>query len=747
MVSSTKRNHGAWCWLAMAMLFAACGGPGSPGDASVRDGGTTGDDVQSEEWIALDGKPATDTSMHDETSTGIDVGTGTGMDAPSTNDGGDARSDGGGIDAGIDPSEAVSLAVDPSMATLRVTDRAVPQRQTFTARARTRDGRDVVVPASWSVDRTDVVTIDAMGTATTTNTSGGDVVVTARFGTLSATASLRVILDFGLPLPGTPPGTETLFPPGAMPTMDPSRTPSFVYPSSETVFPQNVYKVLFQWRGGGNDRFRVNFESDRLRLSLYTTGQHPTCQAAGTGLSCFEPTLEIWRFIAASNPRGTVRVTVDGALSTAPGRFYRSAPITLGFSRGPVPGAIYYWSTTAQGVRRATVSDAAPTNFLTPSEADGRCVACHTLSRRGNRLGADVGGENLWVVEVSPRFPPPRLVTNYMGANIPNAWCTFSYDETRVITARRGVMTLRRTSDGSPINTLPLGTGRFGTQPDWAPDGSLVTFALGTRDRDRGLEGARIAVIESRPGDAWGAVTILVGSGMPGDTNQFPSFSWDSQWIAYTHSTGNGQNDLTSDLWLVRRDGRDPRPLTRANTVVNNTVITTPTIQDNMPTWAPSGVPDDYAWVAFSSTRDYGEVLSASSRLGRHEQLWVAAIDLARAAAGGDPSFPAFRLPFQDLNEDTHRPFWAQDRVRPDPDAGVDGGPDASTDASNDTGPETTDTGTGTMDASGMDAGTDAGMDTACVPLNGDCTSGRCCGTLICWDDGSGRFTCQDIPR
>ena len=49
------------------------------------------------------------------------------------------------------------------------------------------------------------------------------------------------------------------------------------------------------------------------------------------------------------------RVTVDGAAASMPMTFYRSSTLTVGFSRGPVPGAIYYWSTTVQGVRRAAV--------------------------------------------------------------------------------------------------------------------------------------------------------------------------------------------------------------------------------------------------------------------------------------------------------------------------------------------------------------------------------------------------------
>jgi hypothetical protein len=265
-------------------------------------------------------------------------------------------------DAG-DPNAIVGLRIDPPSAVLRVTDVATPQTLSLRALGRTRDGREVAVTPLWSVDRPEALTVDAAGLARSTNTTGGDVVVTARQGTLAATATVRVRLELAITAPGANPAAPRAFPPTATMGADPARAPSWVYPANETVFPQNVYKVLFQWRRGGGDRFRVTFESDRVRLQVYTDGEHPDCAAARTGLGCFEPTLDAWRYIAGSNPRGSVRVTVDAATSAAPGTFFRSATLAIAFSRGPVPGAIYYWSTTVEGVRRATVGDAAPTNL------------------------------------------------------------------------------------------------------------------------------------------------------------------------------------------------------------------------------------------------------------------------------------------------------------------------------------------------------------------------------------------------
>jgi len=652
-----RRSGGLEGFVTLTCALVAC---------SETDGRTPPRDVALADWLALDGSerdaPPRDVPFPDVMDGGAMDG-----DATDARPSGDART---GDAANTSTHDAlddtlVALAIDPPTATLRVTSPMVSQTQTFSARGRTRDGRTVTVPALWTVDRPEALVITSAGLASTTNAVGGDVTVTARQGTLSASAHVRIVLDFALRAPGAPAGVDAAFPPAATQGSDPARTPVWIYPANETVFPQNVYKVLFQWRRGtGNDRFRLTFESDCTRVVVYTDGVHPTCTMAGTGLGCFEPTLETWRYIAGSNPRASVRVTVDGSTAVSPGVFHRSSTLTVGFSRGPVPGAIYYWSTTVEGVRRATVGDAEPSNFLTPAEADRQCVACHTLSRRGNRMAADVGGNNLWVVEVSPTRPPPRLVTQLDRRNIPMFWSTFSTDETRVVTAARGVMTLRRTVDGSVINTVPLPMRTYGTQPDWAPDDTRMVYVQSGSDRDRGVSGGRIATVDILPMHGWGPPRVLYGTGANNDTNQFPSFSWDSRWIVWTRSTGNGQNDPTSDLWLMRADGSAPRALVRANTVINNGVVTTPTVQDNMPTWAPSGVPNDYAWVAFSSTRDYGGVLSGASRLGRREQLWVAAIDLDAASRGVvDPSHPAFRLPFQGIAEDNHRPFWALDRV------------------------------------------------------------------------------------
>ena len=48
-------------------------------------------------------------------------------------------------------------------------------------------------------------------------------------------------------------------------------------------------------------------------------------------------------------------------------------------------------------------------------------------------------------------------------------------------------------------------------------------------------------------------------------------------------------------------------------------------------------------------------------------QLWMAAIDLTKAASGVDPSFPAFWLPFQDAKAHNHIAQWVVQLVGPPP--------------------------------------------------------------------------------
>jgi hypothetical protein len=399
---------------------------------------------------------------------------------------------------------------------------------------------------------------------------------------------------------------------------------------------------------------------------VYSDGAHVQCQAVVATAGCMEADVPIWQAIAGSNAGQSVTVYVEG-VTTGDAKVYRSASITIAFSKRDVKGAIFYWSTTAAGVRRASVSDADPEDYVVAKpvatilpNGNGavKCVACHTVSRSGKKMVAytEAGKTGEFVYEVTLNPPPTPLLTTQLGTS--RAFGTFRPDDKRVVATVGNLLAEFDADTGAKIINLPVPEG---TSPDWSPSGSELAFP------DQGGDspgGATLKVI-AYTGGAWGAVSTLVPAA--GFTNLFPSYSPDGTYVAYSRGKG-GHGDKTLQLWLAKAGGGEPPvELVTANRIVNS-VVTTGQHENNMPTWAPPG---DLHWVAFNSVRPYGVVFPT----GGTQQIWVTAIDPAKLgqkqADGGlvDPSYPAFRFAFQGLGENNHRAFWTLD-VREPPDGG-----------------------------------------------------------------------------
>jgi hypothetical protein len=624
---------------------------------------------------------------------------GCGSDGGTPGDGGD----GGFVDP--DAMAVDSLAIDPASATLVVNASGPPKTQVFKALGTWMGGAPFEVQAVFTIDNSGPGTMSPSGTFTTNDLAGGTVTVKAEYDGKSATAQLIVKLEEDQTSGNVPTNPGSLFDPNTntVITGDATHGPSLVYPVNETKFPQNLYRTMFNWRPGlGNNLWLLEYTSQNLTLKVYTDGVHATCDAAATGGKCWETVQKQWTMLALSNAGGSVALTVYGTDVNNPGTVYASKAYDFSFSKSPVPGALYYWSTTVAGVRRGLLSDLAPTNFLTPAEADGNCVACHTLSRNGKRLAADVGGENLWVVDVVKTVPPPRVFTSYNNQKIPSSWATFNPDATRIVSATKGVMRLLDGNTGAPIggtNGAIAGTG-LATMPDWAPDGNHLVFAVvNGKGADRNLANSSIAWM-SVANDTFTNAQVILQSASTTDNYAYPMFNPTSDWIAVARGANKTDNDKTAQVYVAKaQPASTADQLVRADTLVNDTVVTTG-ISNTMPTWAPTSA-DGIQWVAFSSLRDYGTILTPGSALGSGmKQLWIAAIDTTKLGQG-DPSFPAFRVPFVSLSENCHRPFWAEDAFNPPPP--TDGGvPDAG-----------------------------------CLPSGADCSKGTCCDGLQCLPAGN----------
>lgn len=562
------------------------------------------------------------------------------------NGGEDGRTkDAGPIGSDTEHPSSSTLRIEPS--SIAITDDGVSPAETASVHVfALLNGKeqDVTDQVTWSLDPAELA--DVAGGTLSSKNRGGAGTLKAVLDDQHATASLRVTLQARFAAPNAPAGAADLFAGDTSADMvGQADAPLVVYPSNETMFPRNLERVTYQWRAPASlDLFEVRFDSDVASVHYYTEGHS------------WLPSAEVWRWLADTHAGRSVTLTVRGMAMARPTVIYRSQPVTLYFSESEVPGALYYWSTGAQGVLRALLSSPTATKFFTnPASGDNTCVSCHTVSRNGKRLAGGYGGEVLRQVSVPDRV----LQIPVAPAKGPAyGFGTYNPAASRLLYSNKGALTLLNAETGVKIADVSLPQGAFASHPDWSPDGKYVAVSYqvgGKAPGNKQVQGTSIARIPVLADDKFGTPEVLVSSTGSNDSLYFPSYAPDSRYLAFVRGAGDSKDNSTSKLWLVPAEGGAPIALTRLNERVRHEDGIS-MIGNSMPTWAPSNKPGTF-WLAFSSIRDYGDVLVSASR----DQLWGAAIDPARIAQQKDPSFPGFWMPFQQLDEGNHRAFWAVD--------------------------------------------------------------------------------------
>ncbi len=520
--------------------------------------------------------------------------------------------------------------------------------------------RDVTREVEWTLVRTDLGAISAG--RFTSAAVGGKTEVRARAGELVATARLRVRLEV-VRERGQADGLSALFERAAT-APQPSAAPSLVYPPDDAHVPNDFAPLHFQWRAPAElDGFELRIDSADAELRYYTDGR-----------SWLEDD-ETSRFFAPSHAGESVRVQVRALARAEPEVVYESEPITLRVSESRLSGAVYYWSSSAQGIKRSELGASRAIRVLpaAPATEPAGCVGCHVVSRDGTRIAVADERERLAVFSLpelapgvfeapmpkAPPTPPPMSDTSKgpMGmAMMPGmqgmqgkaprdyGWGSFSPDGTRLAYADKGKLHIIDVTNGTEPAKLMSPPDSHVTHPDWSPDGRTIAVSYAMMKQPKGnklVRGTGIARFRLDEAGIWSGPEDLVPSSGADDTLAFPSFSPDGRWIAFSRAIGGSKDSASSELWVVAADGSAPPVrLDRAHV---------PGFGDSMPTWPAPG------FVAFSSTRDYGDVLTGTQR----DQLWLTAIDVAALDARRDPSSPAVWLPFQEPAESNHRAFWA----------------------------------------------------------------------------------------
>ena len=426
------------------------------------------------------------------------------------------------------------------------------------------------------------------------------------------------------------------------------------------IMPRNVGDFEVHWTDAStNDVWEVSLTTDYADVRAYVKGGNGVT-AAGPDPSWMAFLSTEW--MAAVGAESQVQFQVRGVSSANPTAVGSAAPQIVKLSNETLNGGIYYWAsagTEPEGIYRHDMSlpGQPAQQYMTKAQTNGRCVACHVLSRDGKNMAItyDGGNGNATMVDVASATP------QVLGA--PQAWNfgTFTPDGAQFLSVHGGALVVR---DYATQNVLASMTSAgWVTHPDLSPDGTGLVYVrpnAGAISADWSFGGGQIiARTYDQATHTFGAERTLVADA---NNNYYPSWSPDGQWILYNQSiddTKSGAyNNPSATLWVVKADGSSPPiQLAKLNSSVAN-------LTNSWGRWAPfaqslGANSEVMYWVTVSSKRTFGVRLVA----GNQPQIWMAPFFPDRAGAAGDPSEVAFRLPFQNITSNNHIAQWTEQVV------------------------------------------------------------------------------------
>ncbi len=570
--------------------------------------------------------------------------------------------------------ELTSVRVEPATATI-TTRYGTPSTQDFAAIGTLSDGRSATLTnVSWSVTPVGSPggSIAAeSGRFTATGTAGGAFTVTATveragMSPLTATSALEVRVEREV----TATGTSAITPSEAMRfwaaarVTDTARAVRVLYPLDGAVMPANVPPPDVQWEGGA--------EGDLLMVRLAKPHAELRAWVRHTGAAFRFDWLadtDGWRSLLETDPDAPLTVSVD-RFDAARSEVVTSAPVSVRIARATLSGTIYYWDLSEGRIQKLDAITAERTLAIPspPPKPDApdlgnRCVACHTVSRDGRYMSAELwGGDRPSAIfdlsaSTITRDPAPTLFTPgpvYL-------FSTFSPDSRYLVVNRGTTLRLMERDTGVTVTGSGLPETRA-AHPEWSPDGMRLAFVTNTNGTwGVDFTAGDLALADRLTETTFGPARVIHrGASTPErPVDAHPSFSPDARWIAFQHGT-NSRGANTDDraapmgypgrLELVSVDGPETQaslPLLRA------TGATTDSYWPNFSPFNAGG----YFWVAFYSRRDYGNA-QAGTRGTRRRQIWVTAVS-NHPTAGEDPSSVPYWLPGQETRVDNMSALWA----------------------------------------------------------------------------------------
>jgi Tol biopolymer transport system component len=550
------------------------------------------------------------------------------------------------------PAGTLTIKPNPIDVTIKGADVATPITTTSNT-----DG-DVTTAANYVLDDPTLATVSGGKVVVKANVDhGGKTVIHASYGPngiQSGTADL-IVHAHGVDIvdPSAPMNPGTYFGVGG------GAAPSWVYPFDRTMLPRNQPELAFQLQGTGNAQaYRIRLEGQYFSRDIYFG---PT-KCAGSNCT-FQLSDVDWTSVAHAFAGQDVKATVSASAGPN-GPAGDSAPIQLSFSPEDVLGGVYYWSTTITGIYRVPLGAKTATTFIQNGNEFG-CAGCHAVSRDGKKVALEFGSAD----GVGGGIVDGANGTQYI-VQPPNAgqWNlqSFSPDGKMLIVNWMRHAKVIDATTGQLLFDVPdnlVGGGGI-AQPEWSPDGKSIVFtrypADGNGDEWFANNTGDIMTMPFNNGQ-FGAPQMIVQSKTNQEYHFYPSWTPDSKWIVFNTGTvpcggfgGGGCNNYDAQNTRLRMvqamGGAMPIDLTRATHALSSTT--------NWPRVAPFiQAKGSLVFFTFSSKFPYG-----FKGQGGNPQLWMAAIDLAKAQANpaDDPSYAPFWLTFQNPMESNHLATWTE---------------------------------------------------------------------------------------
>ncbi len=540
--------------------------------------------------------------------------------------------------------------------------------------------------------------------------------------------------DGGSSYCANPDGGCPMFPPIGTKECDPQTLgpPTLVYPTDGLLLPPNMNVLEVQFVPPmGATLYEVDFLNAITNVAVVDTCQQVPDVRQGPSKGCGITLPQMaWNDIANKNRDGDsvdiiVRATINGQCVTT-----SKQSIKINFAKDDLAGGIYYWqSAVFGGIGGKTggiyshdfgTFDPTPTPFYIAGNV-GTCVGCHTLSRDGVRIVLetdDPDGDDEFGDVKTHAIMDVATKANVGTTSAGPGFQTFTHDHSKMIAstylaANNVRFDVYDGNTSAALAQMALPQGMQGTQPDLSRDDLNLVFtvpAAGTvsnmtkKGDDHFTAGSSFySGFNAMANTIDTPKPILQASGM--DTYYYPSISPNGTFVVFNDAPQPGNSATSNNDAFYNRGARvkvlhfpaggAPIDLAALNVADG--------LSNSWPRWSPfvqTYKGHKLLWVTFSSNRDYGlhlvnkgfdncyppegpsyDLPTPPSKKGvlyagcAQPQIWMAGVvvDEDTTLDSKDRSFPAFWLPFQDVNSHNHSAQWVE-KVQSTPVGGGDGG-------------------------------------------------------------------------